>query len=193
MASFKIHTPDNAPEQSRPMLKELQARLGFVPNIFGALAESPTVLRAWLGLKTTAETGLLSPTERKIVGLTASYLNNCSYCIAAGTTIGEKEGVSREVLDLLRADKPLKDAKHEQLRQFTKSVMKRLGRPDKTDIDAVIKAGYTQAHILEVVMLVSFGIMGNYINHIVETPLDKAFEPNCFEERKVSVRMSDAA
>jgi uncharacterized peroxidase-related enzyme len=193
MASFKIHTPENAPEQSRPMLKELHARLGFVPNIFGALAESPTALRAWLGLKTTVETGLLSPVERKIVTMTGSYLNNCSYCIAAGTTMGEKEGVSRDVLEALRSDKPLKDAKLEQLRQFTKAVMKRMGRPDQTDIDAVLKAGYTNAHILEVVAIISLNIMGNYVNHIVGTPLDKAFEPNKFEERKVSVRMSDAA
>jgi uncharacterized peroxidase-related enzyme len=193
MTKFNIHTAESAPEKSRPILKDLLGKLGFVPNIFGALSESPAALKGWVDLKTNLESGVLSPTERKIVSLTASYLNNCGYCMAAGTTIGEKEGVPRDVLEDLRADRKLKDAKLEQLRQFTKAVMKRLGRPDMTDLDAIRKAGYTNAHVYEVVGLISLSIMGNYINHIIEAPLDKAFEPNKFEERKVHVRMSDAA
>ncbi len=193
MTSFKIHTPENAPEQSRPFLKELVNRLGFLPNVYGAVSESSMALRAWLGLKNTVETGLFTPVERRIIMMTTSYLNNCSYCMAAGTVTGDKEGVSKDIIDALRADKPLKDAKHEQLRQFTKSVLKRIGRPERTDIDALKKAGYTEAHILEVVTIVSLGIMGNYINHIVEAPLDKQFEGGRFEERKVSARLSEAA
>lgn len=193
MTSFKIHTPDTAPEQSRPFLKELMGRLGFVPNVYAAVAESPMVLRAWLGLKTTVETGLFTPVERRIVALTTSYLNNCSYCVAAGSATGEKEGVQKDIIEALRADKPLKDAKLEQLRQFTKAVLKRMGRPEPADLQALIKAGYTQAHALEVVSIISLGIMGNYINHIVQAPLDKQFEGHRFEERKVQIRMSDAA
>lgn len=193
MSSFKVHTHENAPEHSRPLLKELLGRLGFVPNIFGALSESPTALRAYLGLKTTVETGLFTPVERKIIGMTSSYLNNCSYCMAAGSTIGEKEGLPKDVIEALRNDKPLKDVKQEQLRQFTKAVLKRMGRPDKADVDAMRKAGYTNSHILEAVSVISLSIMGNYMNHILEAPLDKQFEGHRFEERKVQIRMSDAA
>lgn len=193
MTSFKIHTPETAPEQSRPLLKELVARLGFLPNVYAAVSESPTALRAWLGLKTTLETGLFTPVERRIVAMTGSYLNNCSYCMAAGSATGEKEGVPSDIIEALRNDKPLKDVKLEQLRQFTKSVLKRLGRPEQADIDAMHKAGYTNAHVLEVVSIISLGIMGNYMNHIVNAPLDKQFENHRFEARKINVRMSEAA
>lgn len=193
MTSFKIHTAETAPEQSRPFLKELVARLGFLPNVYGAIAESPMVLRALLGLKTTVETGLLSPAERYIVSLTTSYLNNSGYCMAACSVMGEKDGVAKEVIEALRNDKPLKDVKLEQLHLFTKSVLKRMGRPEQSDIDAMIKAGYPHAHILEVVSIVSLGMMGNYINHIVKAPLDKQFESQRFDERNTEIRKDVAA
>ncbi len=193
MTSFKIHTAETAPEQSRPFLKELVARLGFLPNVYGAIAESPMVLRAWMGLKTTVETGLFSPLERHIVSLTTSYLNNSSYCMAACSVMGEKDGVAKDIIESLRTDKPLKDVKLEQLHLFTKSVLKRMGRPEQSDIDAMIKVGYTHAHILEVVSIVSLGMMGNYINHIVKAPLDKQFEGQRFDERNQEIRKDVAA
>ncbi|MBI3442124.1 MAG: carboxymuconolactone decarboxylase family protein [Proteobacteria bacterium] len=193
MTIFKIHTPDSAPEKSREILKAISGKLGFVPNVVGELAESPATLKGWVDLKAASETGLLSPVERRIVHMTASYLNNCSYCIAAGTTLGEKESVPRDLLDDLRADRPLKDPKFEQLRQFTKSMMKKWGRPDSQNIDAFLKAGYTNAHILEVIMGISLSVMGNYTNHIAATPLDKAFEPNKVEARQSGGGRSSAA
>ena len=191
--TFKIYTPENAPEKSRAILKDLNGKLGFVPNVVGVLAESPAALKGWVDLKADFEGGTLSNIERKIVHMTTSYLNDCSYCMAAGTTIGEKEGIAKDILNDLREDRKLKDAKLEQLRQFTKAVMRRLGRPEQTDIDAFLKAGYTNAHVLEVVLGVTLGIMGNYVNHIAQAPLDKAFEANKFEVRRNDTRKSSAA
>lgn len=193
MTKFDVFTPENAPEKSRPLLKGVQEKLGFVPNVVGAMAESPATLKSWLDLKTNIEGGLLNLTERKIVHMTTSYLHNSGYCMAAGSTLAEKEGVDREIIDHLREEKPLKDQKLEQLRLFARAVLTRMGRPDDADIEAIRKAGYTNAQILEVILIISHGIMGNYVNHIVGVQLDKEFEARRFEERKVKVRMSDAA
>jgi uncharacterized peroxidase-related enzyme len=193
MTTFKIHTPENAPEKSKAILKEINGKLGFVPNVVGVMAEAPAVLKGWVDLKADFEGGTLSAIERKIVHMTVSYLNDSSYCMAAGTTIGEKEGCPRDILNELREDRKLKDAKLEQLHQFTKAVMRRLGRPDQTDIDAFLKAGYTNAQVLEVVLGVTLGIFGNYVGHIAQMPLDKAFEANKVEIRRNDNRKSTAA
>jgi alkylhydroperoxidase family enzyme len=185
MTKFKIHTPDTAPEKSRRILRDIEGKLGFIPNGVAEMAESPTVLRAWNEVKSITEDGLLSPVERRVVGMTAAYLNDSTYCLAACTTIGAKEGVSRDVLEALRNDRPIKDGKLEALRIFTKSVMKRLGRPDTKDIETFKRAGYTNAHVLEVLLGISFSALGAYVNHIAETPLDEAFEENRIEGRAV--------
>ncbi|TAL27700.1 MAG: carboxymuconolactone decarboxylase family protein [Alphaproteobacteria bacterium] len=193
MTTFKVHTPETAPEKSRPILKELNGKLGFVPNVLGVLSESPAALKGWVDMKADFESGTLSNIERKIIHMTTSCLNDSTYCVAAGTTIGEKEGVPRDILNDLREDRKLKDAKLEQLRLFTKAVMRRMGRPEPMDIEAFRKAGYTNAHVLEVVLGVSLAIMGNYVGHIAQMPLDKAFEANKYEVRRTDVRKSDAA
>ena len=183
MTAFKIHTADNAPEKSREILKSLQAKLGFVPNVLGEIAESPALLKGWWELSAAAQMGKFTPVEIQIVQIEASRLSDCGYCVAAGTTLGEKTGVPREVLNALREDKPLADAKLESLRQFTRTVMKKMGRAEPRDIDAFIKAGYSHEHVMEVVLHMASKLITNTVNHMAATPLDKPFEPNRFEER----------
>lgn len=193
MTTFKIHTAETAPDHARELVKAVQVKMGLVPNVVGVMAESPSVLKGWLDLKADVESGLLSPLEREIVQMTVSYLNDCGYCVAAHTTIAQGAKMPADIIEALRTDKPLKDAKLEQLRQFTKAVMKRFGRPDAADIDAFRLAGYKDAHVLEVVSGLALATITNYINHIAQTPVDKAFEANRIEARKTDMRRSDAA
>ena len=193
MTTFQIHTVDTAPEHARELVKAVQAKMGLVPNVVGVMAESPMVLKGWLDLKADVDAGLLSPLEREIVQMTVSYLNDCGYCVAAHTTIAHGAKMPADIIEALRTDKPLKDAKLEQLRQFTKAVMKRFGRPDSNDIHAFHLAGYKDAHVLEVVSNIALATITNYINHIAQTPVDKAFEANRIEARKHDARRSDAA
>lgn len=193
MDKFTIHTAETAPEKSREILKSIREKLGFIPNVLGEMAESPALLWGYSELSAAAGHGLFSPTEQQVIQLTVSSLNDCSYCIAAGTTLAEKGKVPRDVLDTLRKEQPLKDKKLEALRVFTLAVMKKMGRTDERDLEAFYKAGYTRAHVMEVVLHLSLKIMTNYVNHIARTPLDKAFEPNKVENRKTGKRSSHAA
>jgi len=193
MDTFTIYTPENAPEKSRAILKALREKVGFIPNILGEMAESPALLRGYSELSAIAAQGIFSPTELQIVQMSASSMNNCSYCVAAHTTIAEKGGVPRDILESLRRDQPLKDSKLEALRIFTVSVMKKMGWADERDLADFYKAGYTKAHVMEVVLGLSLKLMTNYVNHIAKTPLDKAFEPNKIEGKKPGARSSCAA
>lgn len=194
MTTFNIHTPETAPEQSRGILKSVQEKLGFVPNVFGVIANSPALLRGLWELRASADMGQLTPAERTIVRLTASHLNDAHYCMAANLTVAQKESIPADMLDALRNDRPLKDAKLEALHLFTQKVMKRLGRPDASDIDAFRKAGYTDAHVMEVVLGISQTLITNYVGHIAHVPLDKQFEANRVADVKpADARKSDAA
>ncbi len=44
MTDFKVHTIESAPEASRATLEKAQKSFGFVPNLYGILAESPAML-----------------------------------------------------------------------------------------------------------------------------------------------------
>jgi uncharacterized peroxidase-related enzyme len=195
MTNFNVHTHASAPEKSKGLLKTWQEKLGFLPNVFGVMAESPALLKGYSELWGAYDSGSFSPAERCIINMTIDSLNGCGYCVAAHTTIGEKAGVPKDVLTALREEKPLKDAKWEALRLFVISVMKKMGRADGRDLEAFYKAGYTKAHVLEVVLGISVVTIGNYVNHIAAPELDKAFAPNRIElgGKKHSGKSSHAA
>jgi AhpD family alkylhydroperoxidase len=194
MTIFTVHTPKSGPEKSREILKSWQDRMGFSPNVLGVIAESPAVLKAFSDIYSALEKGSFNPAELVVINMTISYANGSNYCLAAHTTWAEKAGIPRDVLEKLRNDQPLKDVKLEALRQFTRSLLKKMGRADEKDLNDFYKAGYTKAHVLEVILGVSLNTIGNYVNHIAAPVLDKAFEPNRVEGKKAKDgRASNAA
>jgi AhpD family alkylhydroperoxidase len=76
-----------APEKSRPLLEKIQKSFKFIPNLFGAFANSPVLLEGYLSLEGAFDKGSLSAVERSIVLLAASVENNCRYCTAAHSTV----------------------------------------------------------------------------------------------------------
>ena len=114
--------------------------------------------------------------------------------MASHSLWAEKGGVPKDVITSLREEKPLKDAKLEALRLFVSSVMKKMGRADDRDLSAFYKAGYTKAHVLEVILGLSLNTIGNYVNHVASPELDKAFEPHRIDlGKKHSGKASHAA
>lgn len=47
MSTFKLHTVDSAPAASASILDGTQKALGFIPNLYAHLAESPAALQAY--------------------------------------------------------------------------------------------------------------------------------------------------
>lgn len=179
--SFPIHTLETAPADSRPILAGAKQSLGFVPNLFGAFAEAPALLEAYTALGPIFDRASLSPTERQVVLLSASTTNGCTYCVAAHSTIAAGQKVDAAVIEALRAGAPIADAKLEALRTFTRRVVETRAELEPSDVAAFLAAGYGRAQVLEVILGVGLKTLSNYTNHLVDTPLDAAFEKNAWE------------
>src|SRR3989338_11547632 len=67
---FQVHTKETAPEASRVTLEATGKKYGFVPNLFGVLAESPTAVQAYAAINKALEQSALSPAEQQVVALT---------------------------------------------------------------------------------------------------------------------------
>ena len=178
MSDFKIHTTETAPEGSKEILAGAQKSLGFIPNLYGIMAEAPSALKAYNGLSDNFEKSSFTATEKQIVLLATSYVNECNYCMAVHSTVAQMYKVSQDVIDALRNNKPITDPKLEALRKFTNAIVEKRGWVSDKEINEFIIAGYSKAQVLEVVVGVTQKTLSNYINHIVKTPLDAAFEPN---------------
>lgn len=177
MSSFKLHTLDSAPAGSLPILDAANKGLGFIPNLYAHLAESPATLQAYKQLGALLEQSAFTPEEQQIILLSVSVENRCEYCVAAHSFLARNMvKVAGDTITALRNGQALPTAKLNALTSFTRAVVRERGWvADSKELKDFFAAGYTQQHALEVVLGVTMKTLSNYANHLTHTPLDAAF------------------
>ena len=182
MSEFTIHDIESAPAKAGETLQQAREKYGFVPNLLGVMASAPEELKAYVGLNELFSQTSFSPTEQQVVLLTVSEYNRCEYCVSAHSAIAGMQNVPEDVVQAIREGKPIADDKLEALRRFTRAVVDKRGWVDNQDIKAFLDAGYSRENILEVILGVSMKTLSNYTNHVAETPLDEAFQPQAWKK-----------
>lgn len=175
MTDFATYTLETVPEKGRETLETVNQAYGFVPHLLGTMVEAPALAQAYLDIGKNFAATSLNETERQVVLLTTSRINECGYCMAAHTAIAGLNKVPAAVIDALRDDKPIEDDRLEALRQLTVAVVEKRGWLVPSDIEAFIAAGWERQQVLEVVLGVAMKTLSNYTNHIADTPLDEPF------------------
>ena len=184
---FEVHTKGTAPEASRATLEVTAKKYGFVPNLFGVLAESPTAVQAYAAINKTLVHSALTPVEQQVVTLTVSATNDCAYCMGAHSAVAQMVRMPEDVLAALREQRPLSDQKLNALRALVLSVLRHRGWVPEADLEHIVAAGYTQRHILDVLTIVALKTLSNYVNHIAHTPLDPQFAAQVWKAQAATV------
>lgn len=181
-AGHKINLPSleeaNAEELAAERLRGAKAKLGFVPNMYAVMANSPGLLDTYMhGYDQFRQHSGFSPAEQEVILLAVSRENGCTYCVAAHSFIADKmSGVPAEVTDAIRDGRPIPDARLAVLHDFTRTMVLRRGLPSKADVSEFLAAGYSERQILEIVLAIAVKTLSNYANHLFHTPLDAMFE-----------------
>jgi len=186
MTTFTVHTQETAPQGSQSTLEGVKKAYGFIPNLMGTLSESPAAVEGYATLTGIFDKTELSAAERQIVLMTNNFLNDCTYCMAAHTTVSQMQSVPADVIEALRNGTAIADTKLEALRLFTVKVFETRGFVDQADMDAFLAAGYTKANILDVILGTSLKVISNYTNHVAQTPVDEAFKANTWSKEQAS-------
>lgn len=175
MTDFTTHSIDSAPAASKPLLEGAKQAYGFVPNLLATMATAPALLEGYMTLAGIFDKSDLTETERQIILMTNNRLNGCVYCMAAHTMLSKMGGVPADVIEALRNDTPIADAKLEALRQFAIVINQSRGWPSDGQIEALLAAGYSRQTVLEVILGTAVKTLSNYTNHVASTELDSAF------------------
>ena len=61
MTKFQVHDPATAPDGSKAILSQILQGFGFIPNLYGVMAEAPAVLQATIAVADIFRTSSLSP------------------------------------------------------------------------------------------------------------------------------------
>lgn len=181
MSRFTIHTAETAPEASRPVLEAAKGKYGRVPNLIGALSESPAAARAYLQMSELAAQTSFTPTERHVVWFTINAEHGCDYCMAAHTAIAASEGIDAGVVETAREVGEYDDRRLETLRRFTLRLVRERGWVGDEAVEAFVAEGFNRAQVLELVTLIAHKVISNYTNHLVSTPVDAAFSRHAWQ------------
>jgi uncharacterized peroxidase-related enzyme len=169
----RIHqiAPDSATGKAKELLDAVKGKLGLVPNITRAMANSPAVLEGYLGLNGALGKGSLSAKNREQIAMAVGQANQCDYCLAAHSAIGKMVGLtSDQILDSRRGTAI--DPKSDAVIRFARKLVDERGRVSDADVAEVRAAGLDDGAIAEVVANVALNIFTNYFNHVAETDID---------------------
>ncbi|RNF36397.1 carboxymuconolactone decarboxylase family protein [Paracoccus methylarcula] len=170
-------TLEQASGEVKELLSGAKAKLGFVPNMYGYMANLPGILAGYLGsYQAFREATGFTPAEQETIFLTISRINGCNYCMAAHSMIADKKsGVPADSLTALREGGQLPDARLNAVARFTEAMVDSRGNPGKQAVDDFLAAGYGQQQVLGVVLAIACKTFSNYVNHLAGTPVDEIF------------------
>jgi len=150
---------------SEAPLRELEQRIGFIPNLAAAIADSPVAIASFVAQQGALRHTNLTPLEREVVGITVSAENECEYSLAAHSVFARKAGGTEELIAALRARRPVDDERLRSIQEHTLSLLR--------------ERGHVQPHddALEIITQIAYTTMANYVANAARTPIDEAFSP----------------
>lgn len=176
MSTFQIHTIDSAPEQSRPVLRQLQQNFGLIPNIAGAMAESPVLISGFIGIFQKVHSGTFTEAQIQTLLLTNAVTNACSWAVAFHTALALKEGLSSADVDAIRHGRAPAEREHAALSALTKTAIEKRGHLNDHDVNQFIEAGFRKDQVLEVLTVLAASTITNYAGNITQPALEAPFQ-----------------
>jgi 4-carboxymuconolactone decarboxylase len=180
ISRFPIPDLDDLDEDVRTQILEARERLGFIPNVYRALAHRPDEFRAFFAYRNAVmgHEGGLSAVEREMIVVVTSANANCTYCVVShGANLRMLSG------DAVLADKMAIDYRHAPLdsrhRAMLDYAVKLSARPQEiaaADREFLVAVGFTEEDIWDISSVVAFYALSNRLVHALElVPNDDFF------------------
>ncbi len=175
MKNFPIPTKEQVSPANQTIFDNLKGMVGFVPNLYAIFAHSDTALSDYLALQNRKSS--IRAKEREVINLVVSQVNNCSYCLSAHTQFAKINGFSDEqILDIRRANISF-DSKLDALAKLVKSSTENRGHASAEVLENFFAAGYTEANLIDVVIIIGDKIITNYLHALTDIPVDWPLAP----------------
>ncbi|MBT2623645.1 carboxymuconolactone decarboxylase family protein [Chryseobacterium sp. ISL-6] len=168
--TFTVPTRNEVSLNNQNIFDNLQKGLGFVPNLYAYFGKNETALGDYLELQNRKST--LKTKEREVINLVTSQINGCRYCQSAHTVLGKMNGFSEDNILEIRGGKASFDTKLDALAKFTASAVENRGKATQESVEAFLEAGYTEANLIDVIMVVGDKIISNYIQNLTQLEID---------------------
>ena len=166
ISRFPVPDLANVPEDVRSRMLEVQAKAGFIPNVFFALAHRPDECRAFFAYHDALmlkDTPALSKSDREMIVVTTSGANDCVYCVVAhgailrvytkNPRIADQVAINHRKAEITPAQRAMLD--------FALKICLHSNAVDEADFAALRSHGFTDDDIWDVGAITAFFGMSN--------------------------------
>ncbi len=172
MSRYTVPTLDDVNDtEARQTLETIKNQVGMLPNLYAYEAHSPKAFLHNLNFAHAVEKAHFSNREAQAIYLATSEVNGCTYCLSAHTALAKMNGFTEEETFGLRAGS-IEDDRLRILTRLTRAFVETRGKPDASLVDAFFDAGFTQAHLVDLVGLISVKTFSNYLHNTTKIPVD---------------------
>jgi alkylhydroperoxidase family enzyme len=180
MLTYQIHNIESAPEKSKPLLELFNEAIGFVPNLAGAIANSPILAKSLLGVFQNVHSGSFTEAELQVLLLTNAVTNSSSWPVAFHTELALKQGLDPADVQAIRERRLPKPQRYAALSRLAKALIENRGQVSDEDLDRFLKAGFAKEHVLEVVGVSAASTITNYAGKITNPPLEASLDEHAW-------------
>ena len=156
---------EEAGPEVKPVYKFLQENWGFVPNYFLALGTQPQFLQDQVNLFThvMSEGHALPKIVKEQVALVVSGINLSNYCLAVHLEILGRMGIDKALSRKLAMnyESAQVDPRVMELFRFADKLTRHPADMEKSDVERLREAGWSNEAILETVLVVSLFACAN--------------------------------
>lgn len=172
MSRITIPQANQTPSASLPLLEAVNRQLGVVPNLMKLVGHSPAALEGYLSLNGALGKGTIGAKTSERIALAVAELNGCGYCLSAHSYLGSNLAkLDAAELDANRHGDS-NDPKAAAALRFATQIVGTRGHVSDADLAAVKAAGYSEAEIIEIVLLVALNTLTNYVNNVAQIDID---------------------
>src|SRR5271155_5152827 len=168
------------PEDLRTRILAVQEKVGFIPNVFLALAHRPAEARAFFDYHDALmeKDGGISKAEREMIVVATSAANDCLYCVVAHGAILRIRAKDPLLADQVAVN-PLKadiTSRQKAMLDFAMKVSQSAGAIDETDFEALYAHGFSDEDAWDIGAIAAFFALSNRMANLTSMrPNDEFF------------------
>jgi len=170
MERFQVPTREDVSTDNQAIFDNLKKAVGFVPNLYAYYAKNETALGDYLTLQNRKTT--LKAKEKEVINLVVSQFNGCNYCLSAHTQIGKMNGFTEDQIIEIRTGAASFDDKLHALAKFVLSTVENKGKASEKVKEEFFAAGYTEANMIDVVIVIGDKTISNFIHNLADFKID---------------------
>ena len=156
------------------------------PRFLQVMANSPAAFRAYILADAALLRGELTRRQRQQVALAVAEINGSTFSLSALHASGKRLCLTdyemRSACDAVAAD-----PKTQTMLRFTQAVVLQRGEISDEDFQALVKAGFTNAQIVEIVANIALNIFSNYFTSVVQMEVDSPVLRSGMESPRVDI------